>query len=113
MGRDIPKCRKHFFGHNCHSFLLPPPPPPTHPLHIFTEYMCIGNISEGNKSSTHYLSDRNRFDVSSKGPSSGISEAKIGNYDCNRPKCALFYYYVTLSIFAIQQWERLVDANIY
>ena len=31
------------------------------------------NISEGSKSSTHYLSDTNRFDVSSKGPSSGIS----------------------------------------
>ena len=26
--------------------------------------------SEGSKSSTHYLSDTNRFDVSSKGPSS-------------------------------------------
>ncbi len=29
--------------------------------------------SEGSKSSTHYLGDKNRFDVSSKGPSSGIS----------------------------------------
>ena len=29
--------------------------------------------SEGSESSTHYLSDKNRFDVSSKGPSSGIS----------------------------------------
>ncbi len=29
--------------------------------------------SEGSKSSTHYLNDKNRFDVSSKGPSSGIS----------------------------------------
>ena len=28
---------------------------------------------EGSKSSTHYLGDKNRFDVSSKGPSSGIS----------------------------------------
>ena len=27
-------------------------------------------VSEGSKSSTHYLSDTNRFDVSSKGPSS-------------------------------------------
>ncbi len=34
-------------------------------LNIFT--------SEGSESSTHYLSDKNRFDVSSKGPSSGIS----------------------------------------
>ena len=30
-------------------------------------------ISEGSKSSTHYLGDKNRFVVSSKGPSSGIS----------------------------------------
>ncbi len=30
-------------------------------------------MSEGSKSSTHYLGDKNRFDVSSKGPSSGIS----------------------------------------
>ena len=29
---------------------------------------------EGSKSSTHYLSDTNKFDVSSKGPSSGISD---------------------------------------
>ena len=29
--------------------------------------------SEGSKSSTHYLGDKNRFDISSKGPSSGIS----------------------------------------
>ena len=29
--------------------------------------------SEGSKSSNHYLSDTNRFDVSSKGPSSEIS----------------------------------------
>ena len=29
--------------------------------------------SEGSESSTHYLGDKNRFDVSSKGPSSGIS----------------------------------------
>ena len=27
--------------------------------------------SEGSKSSTHYLSDKNRFDVSSKGPLNG------------------------------------------
>ena len=32
---------------------------------------------EGSKSSTHYLSDTNRFDVSSKGPSSGISVTLI------------------------------------
>ncbi len=35
---------------------------------------CLsGTMSEGSKSSAHYLSDTNRFDVSSKGPSSGIS----------------------------------------
>ncbi len=33
----------------------------------------IALLSEGSKSSTHYLGDKNRFDVSSKGPSSGIS----------------------------------------
>ncbi len=31
----------------------------------------IGSV--GSKSSTHYLGDKNRFDVSSNGPSSGIS----------------------------------------
>ena len=31
------------------------------------------HASEGSKSSTHYLGDKNRFDVSSKGPSSGIT----------------------------------------
>ena len=36
--------------------------------------MCDSiDFSEGSESSTHYLSDTNRFDVSSKGPSSGIS----------------------------------------
>ncbi len=39
---------------------------------------------EGSKSSTHYLGDKNRFDVSSKGPSSGIS---VGG----RRKHACFY----------------------
>ena len=29
--------------------------------------------SKSSKSSTHYLADTNRFDVSSKGPSSGVS----------------------------------------
>ncbi len=32
----------------------------------------LGYISEGSKSSTHYLSDKNTFDVSSKGPSSEL-----------------------------------------
>ena len=43
--------------------------------HIFLQHMFNGVYSmlESNKSSTHYLSDKNRFDVSSKGPLSGIS----------------------------------------
>ncbi len=40
--------------------------------------------SKSSKTSTHYLSDTNRFDVSSKGPSSGIS---VGG----REKHACFY----------------------
>ncbi len=36
--------------------------------------------SEGSKSSTHYLGDKNRFDVSSKGPSSGISVGGRGKH---------------------------------
>ncbi len=35
------------------------------------------DCSKSSKSSTHYLSDANRFDVSSKGPSSGISVTLI------------------------------------
>ncbi len=42
----------------------------SHPIKFKYDVTCI---SEGSKSSTHYLSDKNRFDVSSKGPSSGIS----------------------------------------
>ncbi len=38
--------------------------------------------SEGSKSSTHYLGDKNRFDVSSKGPSSGISVGGRGKHAC-------------------------------
>jgi hypothetical protein len=41
--------------------------------HVFYRIYHIWDISEGSKSSTHYLGDKNRFDVSSKGPSSGIS----------------------------------------
>ena len=37
-------------------------------------------MPEGSKSSTHYLSDTNRFDVSSKGPSSGISVTVVIRY---------------------------------
>ncbi len=33
-------------------------------------------------SSTHHLSDANRFDVSSKGPSSGISVGGRGKHAC-------------------------------
>ena len=38
--------------------------------------------SEGSKSSTHYLGDKNRFDVSSKGPLSGISVGGRGKHAC-------------------------------
>ncbi len=34
--------------------------------------------SEGSKCITHYLGDKNRFDVSSEGPSSGISVGGSG-----------------------------------
>ncbi len=38
-----------------------------------SQSQCIERISEGSKGITHYLGDKNRFDVSSEGPSSGIS----------------------------------------
>ena len=38
--------------------------------------------SKGIKSSTHYLGDKNRFNVSSKGPSSGISVGGRGKHEC-------------------------------
>ncbi len=34
----------------------------------------VGNILERSKRSTHYLGDKNRFDVSSKGPTKGLCE---------------------------------------
>ena len=43
-------------------------------LDNFNYIKTHGIVSEGSKSSTHFLGDKNRFDVSSKGgPSSGIS----------------------------------------
>ncbi len=42
--------------------------------------------SEGSKSSTHYLNDKNRFDVSSKGPLSGISVGGRGKHTCFYPR---------------------------
>ena len=45
--------------------------------------------SGGSKSSTHYLGDKNRFDVSSKGPSSGIS---VGGGGGGSGKARLFLY---------------------
>ena len=41
----------------------------------------LSNIRRS-KSSTHYPSDKNRFDVSSKGPSSGISVGGRGKHAC-------------------------------
>ncbi len=43
---------------------------------------CGVPVSEGSKGITHYLGDKNRFDVSSKGPSSGISVGGRGKYAC-------------------------------
>ena len=41
---------------------------------------CILETSEWSKSSTHYLSDKNRFDVSSKGPpDEGLSATYTGH----------------------------------
>ncbi len=37
---------------------------------------------EGSKGITHYLGDKNRFDVSSEGPSSGISVGGRGKHAC-------------------------------
>ena len=37
-------------------------------------------LSEGSKSSTHYLSDKNRFDVSSKGSSESIPDDVVIHY---------------------------------
>ncbi len=42
----------------------------------------VGLTSKSSKSSTHYLNDTNRFDVSSKGPSSGISVEGWGKHAC-------------------------------
>ena len=39
-------------------------------------------MSEGSKGITHYLGDKNRFDVSSEGPSSGISVGGRGKHAC-------------------------------
>ncbi len=46
--------------------------------------------SEGSKSSTHHLGDKNRFDVSSKGPSSGISV--LGGGGGGSGKARVFLY---------------------
>ncbi len=50
---------------------------------FFIQYTRCIKKSEGSKSSTHYLSDTNRFDVSSKGPSSGISPSGIRTFGRN------------------------------
>ncbi len=47
-----------------------------------TEKQLHLHTSERSKSSTHYLGDKNRFDVSSKGPSSGISVGGRGKHAC-------------------------------
>ncbi len=52
---------------------------------VITEVVDYIKESESNKSSTHYLSDKNRFDVLSKGLSSGISVGGSG-------KACMFLY---------------------
>ena len=49
--------------------------------------MLLTNVTpstclEGSKGITHYLGDKNRFDVSSEGPSSGISVGGRGKHAC-------------------------------
>ncbi len=46
--------------------------------------LCLtkNSTSEGSKGITHYPGDKNRFDVSSKGPSSGISVGGRGKHAC-------------------------------
>ena len=51
----------------------------------------VKNSSEGSKSSTHYLSNTNRFDISSEGPSSGTSVCVGGGGGGGRGKYACFY----------------------
>ena len=43
---------------------------------------ALCKASKSSKSSTHYLSDTNRFDVWSKGPSSGISVRDRRKHAC-------------------------------
>ncbi len=43
------------------------------PTDCMLTLLYITPKSEGSKGITHYLGDKNRFDVSSEGPSSGIS----------------------------------------
>ncbi len=48
---------------------------------VYVEFQCSSCYilnAKGSKSSTHYLGDKNRFDVLSKGPSSGISVGRGG-----------------------------------
>ncbi len=48
-------------------------------------------VSEGGKSSTHYLCNTNRFDVLSKGPLSGISVGGGGGGGGGRVKHTCFF----------------------
>ena len=56
------------------------------------KYACNGSFGnkafKGGKGITHYLGDKNRFDVSNKGPSWGIS---VGGGGGGRGKHACFY----------------------
>ncbi len=57
---------------------------------------------EGSKSSTHYLSDTKRFDVSSKGPSSGINQCLHAEI-----LCLLEYIFIIQAL--IQQEKDLAE----
>ncbi len=65
-------------------------------------------METSSKGSTHYLNDTNRFDVSSKGPSSGISVGGRGKHACfytgeyiktTRDKIKTNYFLFNLYIF--------------
>ena len=64
-----------------HTITFPLPLLASHTMPFYPDFgiktyfkeVCLYLISEGSKGITHYLGDKNRFDVSSEGPSSGIT----------------------------------------
>ncbi len=53
-----------------------------HPIIGDIKFIRRSNLKGSTQSSTHYLGDKNRFDVSSEGPSSGISVGGRGKHAC-------------------------------